>query len=70
MIASRPQQTVVAIDHRRVVDTAVNNGRVTDASGNIYNAATTRPPPRMPTGIHHLLISSSYSHFVHIPITF
>ncbi|XP_071730084.1 mitogen-activated protein kinase 18-like isoform X2 [Rutidosis leptorrhynchoides] len=44
MIGSRPQQTVVAFDNRRVMDNAIG------ASGNIYNAATaTQPPPRMPT---------------------
>nr|XP_043627770.1 mitogen-activated protein kinase 15-like [Erigeron canadensis] len=42
MIASRPQQTAVAFDKRRVIDNA------TSTPGNIYNAAT-RPSPRMPT---------------------
>ncbi|KAM0070942.1 putative mitogen-activated protein kinase CMGC-MAPK family [Helianthus debilis subsp. tardiflorus] len=46
MVASRPHQTVVAFDNRRVIDSAITSGRVTDASGNIYNASTTR----MPTG--------------------
>ncbi|KAI3703935.1 hypothetical protein L1987_74131 [Smallanthus sonchifolius] len=49
MIASRPQQTVVSFDNRRPIDSAVTSGRVPDTSGNIYNASTTRPPPRMPT---------------------
>ncbi|KAK1418120.1 hypothetical protein QVD17_27259 [Tagetes erecta] len=49
MIASRPQQTVVAFDNRRIIDSAVTSGRVTDTSGTIYSASTTRPPPRMPT---------------------
>lgn len=49
MIASRPQQTVVTVDNRRVIDNTISSGRVTDASGNIYQAAATRPPPRMPT---------------------
>ena len=51
MIASRPQQTVVTVDNRRVIDNTISSGRVTDASGNVYQAAAaTRPPPRMPTG--------------------
>lgn len=45
MIASRPQQTVVTFDNRRVIDNATIS-----TSGNIYNAAATRPPPGMPTG--------------------
>ncbi|KAI3828162.1 hypothetical protein L1987_02259 [Smallanthus sonchifolius] len=49
MIASRPQQTMVAFDNRRAIDSAVASGRVQDTSGNIYNASTTRQPPRMPT---------------------
>ncbi|MFS7929443.1 putative mitogen-activated protein kinase CMGC-MAPK family [Helianthus anomalus] len=46
MVASRPHQTVVAFDNRRVIDSAITSGRVTDASGNIYNASASR----MPTG--------------------
>nr|GEW60446.1 mitogen-activated protein kinase 19 [Tanacetum cinerariifolium] len=50
MIASRPQQTLVTVDNRRVIDNTISSGRVTDASGNAYQAAApTRPPPRMPT---------------------
>ncbi|KAL8209683.1 hypothetical protein R6Q57_006415 [Mikania cordata] len=43
MIASRPQQTVVAFDNRRAIDSTTTSGRVTD------NTLTTRPPPRMTT---------------------
>ncbi|XP_024959325.1 mitogen-activated protein kinase 15-like [Cynara cardunculus var. scolymus] len=53
MIASRPQQNVVAFDNRRVMETAISGGRVIDTSVNVYKAAAaaavTRPPPRMPT---------------------
>ncbi|XP_076894624.1 mitogen-activated protein kinase 15-like [Bidens hawaiensis] len=59
MVASRPHQTVVSFDNRtleptfdnrRAIDTTIRSGRVTDTSVNIYNASTTRAPPRMPTG--------------------
>ncbi|KAD6454116.1 hypothetical protein E3N88_08822 [Mikania micrantha] len=43
MIASRPQQTVVAFDNRRAIDSTTTSGRVTD------NTLTTRPLPRMTT---------------------
>ncbi|KAI3679332.1 hypothetical protein L2E82_51465 [Cichorium intybus] len=52
MIASRPQQNMVAFDNnRRMVDNTITSGRVTDTSGSVppYKAAApTRPPPRMP----------------------
>ncbi|KAI7754273.1 hypothetical protein M8C21_001141, partial [Ambrosia artemisiifolia] len=49
MVASMPIQTVVSFDNRRVIDSAITSRRVTDTPGNIYNASTTRAPPRMPT---------------------